>query len=176
MYGIQTIKGKYAVKALNPQIMLRPTALTNYIESEQIANIASNYIPALPAKIFDGSSIQEIETQFYLVFDWIDGRSLKPGELSNAHSEKIGAILADIHMMDFSELGINNPSADEGLIDWNFLLEKGFECNAPWIEQFQNSIGKLYDLNIQAIKSAQLLSSAQVISHRDLDRQKCYLE
>lgn len=40
MYAIETTQGKYAIKALNPSIMLRPVAMQNYINSEQIANIA----------------------------------------------------------------------------------------------------------------------------------------
>jgi hypothetical protein len=47
MYAIETTRGKYAIKALNPQIMLRPTAKQNYIKSERIANIVANHIPAL---------------------------------------------------------------------------------------------------------------------------------
>jgi Ser/Thr protein kinase RdoA (MazF antagonist) len=71
--------------------------------------------------------------------------------------------------MDFSGLKIHNPPTDEQLIDWNFLLEKGYESNAPWVQQLQANIAKLHDLNTQAIQSAKLLSSDQVISHRDLD-------
>jgi hypothetical protein len=51
MYIIETTKGKYAVKALNPQIMLRPTAMENYINSERIANIVSNNISAVPERL-----------------------------------------------------------------------------------------------------------------------------
>lgn len=67
MYAIETTQGKYAIKALNPQIMLRPTAMQHIINSERIANSALKNIPALPAKIFNSTSIQEIDKQFYLV-------------------------------------------------------------------------------------------------------------
>ena len=40
MYVVETQEGKYAVKALNPLIMLRPTAMQNMIDSENIASIA----------------------------------------------------------------------------------------------------------------------------------------
>ena len=112
MYAIKTTQGKYAIKALNPQIMLRPVAIKRFIDSERIANIASNNIPALPAKKFNGTFIQEIDNQSYLVFDWVDGKSLRPNEINIAHCEKIGDILADIHMTDFSELSIINDWSD----------------------------------------------------------------
>ena len=53
MYAIKTTKGKYAIKALNPQIILRAEAMQNFINSEEIANIASKSLSALPAKRFN---------------------------------------------------------------------------------------------------------------------------
>ncbi|MBW4080877.1 hypothetical protein [Paenibacillus sp. S150] len=74
MYALKTTLGRYVVKALNPEIMRRPTAMKNFIDSERIANVAAGYVPALPAKVFSENSIHEVDDQFYLVFDWIDGR------------------------------------------------------------------------------------------------------
>lgn len=68
MYAVETTRGKYAIKALNPQIINRPTAMTNFINSEQIASIVANNIPALPSKKINGAIVQEIDNQFYLVF------------------------------------------------------------------------------------------------------------
>lgn len=170
MYFIETTQGKYVVKALNPQIMLRPTATKNFINSEQIANIASNNIHALPAKKINGISMQEIDNQFYLVFDWIEGKSLKPNEIRIVHCERIGTIIADIHMTNFSELGIANDWSGNGeLVDWNYYLKRGQENNAEWASQLQEISDNLYDWNDLANKSAMLLSADMVISHRDLD-------
>jgi Ser/Thr protein kinase RdoA (MazF antagonist) len=170
MYAVETTHGKFAVKALNPQIMLRPAAMGNYIKSEGIAAIAARNIPALPAKRFNGSFMQEIDNQFYLVFDWVEGKSLKQNEINIVHCEKIGTILAGIHMTDFSKLGlINDWSDNTQLTDWNCYLQKGQENNAMWVNLLLETIDKLYDWNAQANKSAKLLASEMVISHRDLD-------
>lgn len=170
MYAIETIKGRYAIKALNPQIMLRPVAIKHIINSERIANIALGNISALPAKKFNVTSIQEIDKQFYLVFDWVDGKSLKPNEINIVHCEKIGAILANIHMTDFSELCIINDFSDNSqLTDWNYYLQKGQENSSVWANLLLEIIDKLYDWNAQANKSAKQLASEMVISHRDLD-------
>lgn len=170
IYAVETTQGKYAIKALNPQIMLRPVAMKNFINSEQIANIAANYVPALSAKKFNGNFIQEADNQFYLVFDWVDGKSLKPNEVNIAHCEKIGAILADIHMTDFSELGISNDWTDNTqLTDWNYYLQKGQKNNSMWVNLLLEIIDELYDWEALANKSEQLLTSDMVISHRDLD-------
>ncbi len=170
MYAIETSQGKYAIKALNPQIMLRPAAMQNFINAEQIANIASNNIPALPAKRFNGTFIQEIDNQFYLVFHWVEGKSLNHNEITTVHCEKIGAILANIHITDFSELGIVNHWSDNPkLTDWNYYLQKGQENNAVWANLLLEIIDKLHHWNALANKSATLLASDMVISHRDLD-------
>ncbi|WP_235439599.1 hypothetical protein [Paenibacillus sp. DMB20] len=73
MFAIETSIGKYAVKALNPQIMARPTALNNFIKSERIVSIASNHIPAQPAKIYKGALLQNIDNQFYIVLTGLKG-------------------------------------------------------------------------------------------------------
>ena len=170
MYAIETTQGKYAIKALNPQIMLRPAAMQHFISSEKIVNIAANNIPALPAKRFNGTFMEEVDNQFYLVFDWVNGKSLKPKEINIVHCEKIGAILADIHMTDFSGIGLINDWSDNGqLIDWNFYLQKGQENNALWVNLLMENIDKLYHWNAQANKSTKQLAVDMVISHRDLD-------
>jgi hypothetical protein len=63
MYAVETTKGKYAVKALNPSIMKRPDALGNYIRSEQVARLVCKNVPALPAKTFEGNAIQKVGDQ-----------------------------------------------------------------------------------------------------------------
>lgn len=170
MHAVETIRGKYAVKALNPNIMLRPTAMRHYIDSEQIAFIAANSIPALPARRFKGSFMQKIDNQYYILFDWVEGKTLKPNEINTTHCEKIGTILAEIHMMDFSGLEINKKRSDKlKLTDWNYYLQKGQEKNAVWVSLLSETIDKIYEWNTQTNESAELLASDMVISHRDLD-------
>ncbi|MTI68097.1 MAG: aminoglycoside phosphotransferase family protein [Firmicutes bacterium] len=170
MYAIETLQGKYAVKALNPKIMNRTEAMKNFIDSEQIANIAANNIPALPAKRFNENFMQKIDNQFYIVFDWIDGKTLKPSEINIEHCKKIGAILANIHMTDFSKLNINNEcSHGNEIINWNYYLQKGKENNTVWVKLLLECIERLYNWNAQANKAEKLLALDLVISHRDLD-------
>lgn len=170
MYAIKTTKDKYAVKALNPQIMLRDEAMKNFINSEEIANVASKSVSALPAKRFNETFIHEIDNQFYLVFDWIDGKSLKSGRISIVNCEKIGSMLADIHMTDFSELMIvNNWSDNEKITNWNHYLQMGKENNMIWVNLMSEVVDRLYEWSIQAKRSSKLLATEMVISHRDLD-------
>lgn len=170
MYAIQTTQGKYAIKSLNPQIMLRPAAMNNFIQSEQIVTFLADKIPAHPAKSYSGSTIQQLDNQFYLIFDWVDGQSLKPDEINKTHCEKIGTILAEIHKTDFSDLGIINEwSCNEQLTDWKDYLQKGKENNCDWVNLLLENIDKLYEWNTKANESAKCLALNMVISHGDLD-------
>lgn len=182
MYAVETSQGKYAVKALNPQIILRPTARQNMINSERVASIAAgmvdkkadsfikNKIPALPAKMINGNFLHEIDGQYYLVYDWINGRSLKENEIYINQCNIIGEILAKIHGTDFSEAGIlNNWSDKEKLIEWDSFLRIGQHERAEWLQLFDENMGKINDWNIAANQAANILSSEMVISHRDLD-------
>lgn len=102
VYALTTTTGKYAVKALNPHVMLRPEAKQNHINAEHIAQIAAKVIPAAPAKIFVGDFLIEIDAQYYLVFDWLFGESLFHDEITMDHCRKMGSILAKLHSIDFS--------------------------------------------------------------------------
>jgi len=170
IYAIKTTKGKYAIKALNPQIILRAEAMQNFINSEEIANIAAKSLSALPAKRFNKFFIHKVDNQFYLVFDWVDGKSLKSNEIDIEHCEKIGSILADIHITDFSELMIVNDWSDnEHITDWNYYLQRGKENDSMWVNLMLEVVDRLYEWSTQAEISLRLLATDMVISHRDLD-------
>ena len=61
MYHVSTDQGEYAIKILNPDIMKRPEALTNMINSEMVSNALSNVIPLVAAKTFNGKNIIDIK-------------------------------------------------------------------------------------------------------------------
>lgn len=170
MYTLQTTSGRYAVKQLNPEIMRRPTAMQNYVNSERISILAAQYVPALPARKFNGTSIQKVDQLYYLVFDWIEGTTLKQDEIRASHCQIIGGILADLHAIDYSALGlVNGGSEDSKLTDWRYYLEKGKESNTEWADLLSETIENLYDWNTASIKSTKQLISDMVITHRDLD-------
>lgn len=170
MYTVETTKGKYAIKLLNPQIMIRTTAMQNYINSEKVATLILKNVPALPAKKINGDSLLKINNQFYLVFDWVEGEIRKDDEINNAHCEKIGKILTGIHKTDFSELDIANAALEnDRLIDWNYYLVRGKEEHLEWYKLFFKNYEDLKRWNAPANEASKILSTTTVISHRDLD-------
>ena len=170
MFAIKTTKGKYAVKALNPQIMARPTALNNYVEAERIVSILSKRISAQPANVYGDTFLQELDHQFYMVFDWIEGRGLEPFEITEEHFKKVGLILAQIHQTNFVQVDrIRSTPKDENHVPWEFYLHKGVEQRAVWTKHLFDSIELLTFWTEQTNRSVKLLEAEQVFSHRDLE-------
>jgi thiamine kinase-like enzyme len=166
MYAVTTTQGKYAVKALNTRL----TNLESAVLSEKITNIAAKRISAVPAKIFGDKSVHEIDGQFYLVFDWIEGNNVEYDDITIEHSRIMGAVLADIHQTDFSMLNISSGvSPLTNLIDWKFYLQKGESYNAVWTDLLRENIDMLYDYYAKGVEALNALSDKNIISHRNLD-------
>ncbi|MCL2574661.1 MAG: phosphotransferase [Defluviitaleaceae bacterium] len=170
MFAMQATLGKYAVKAINPNVIIRPTAMRNYINSELIATAAAKAVPVCVAKIIDGKVMQEVCGQYYLVFDWMDGVCLKDDEISELHCGVIGQILADIHLIDFDNASLrDDDSADESLIDFVVYLQMGREKGMPWVEILEQNMESLQGFDAEAIRASKVLAENMVASHRDLD-------
>jgi aminoglycoside phosphotransferase (APT) family kinase protein len=170
MFVLNTTTRKYAVKALNPGVMQRPEAMGNLINAENIAQIAAQSIPAIPALVFNNTFIQELDGQYYFIFDFVDGKTLSNNELTVQHSEIIGKLLAKLHKIDFSKLNlIDDYSYTEDTYDWSYYLHKGIESKAVWVELVNDNIVKLYDWMRILNKAAAELSVGTVISHGDLE-------
>ena len=74
MYKVCTENQTYAVKLLNPEIMKRPAAMSNYKKAERLeAILESARIPIVPALIFDGKKMQEFQGNYFYIFDWHEG-------------------------------------------------------------------------------------------------------
>lgn len=170
MFCVLSEEGKFALKALNPQIMLRPAAINNTKNAEKIAAIAANYIPAVYAKTFCQEMIQSIDGQLYLIYDFVEGSCIQINEIKRIHCELMGNILAELHGLDFSAIEIENAlSIDDSVIDWSDYYQKGLASNAVWLPMLKVNLTQLSNWNAKAVHSAAKLSADNIISHRDLD-------
>jgi ACS family hexuronate transporter-like MFS transporter len=97
MYSLTTQRGRYAVKLLNPHIMARPTAMENFRRAEAMeSHLEKTSLPILPALRFGKQKMQQIDGQYFYVYEWFDGRALQDSEIRETHCRTIGAILAPI--------------------------------------------------------------------------------
>lgn len=167
MYKVQTDRGVYCIKVLNPEVMARETALGNMIRSEEIAGALQPYVPLVAAKRIDGAAVLQHEQQYYMVFDFIEGYSIYAPALSAKHCEAIGHLLGIVHKADVSVPGIEAEGPDAPIFDWQEYAQKA--GGQEWEELYRDAVPKLRQWNRAAAEAAEILASHQVICHRDLD-------
>lgn len=172
MYRVVTAKGIFAVKVLNPEILKRSDALQNIIHSEKAANAFSGLIPAVAALTINGQQVQKSEEDFYLIFPWIEGASVFPGELKEEHCRAIGAVLGKIHQQKLEVKGILPETNSFKIFDWDayaYSADKWDGSTKEWIPVYKTAVDNVKNWNIQACHAKEYLSKTIVISHRDLD-------
>ena len=124
MFKVETDKGIYCVKVLNPEVMSRKEAYGNFVVSESVSNLVKkNGIPVSSALDIDGNYLTKLDDMYYMVFDYIEGKTLKDDEITVEHCKKIGNVLAHIHSLDYKEIGLEpNVVEYKRLYDWESYI------------------------------------------------------
>lgn len=167
MYGVVTDRGKYAVKLLNPHIMLRKTAKGNFEAAERLEEILGERgLPILPARSFGGRKMQELEGQYFYVFDWYDGRAVRGQEIRKAHCARMGKALAKIHEVDRRASGGGGAPLH---IDWMFYLDAVQRTDREIFALLEKRLSLLYKLQERGNRSCRHIPAFSAICHNDMD-------
>lgn len=84
--------------------MKRTTAMTNFNNADDIEEIIiDNNIPVVGSLKFNDKKMQKYNGQYFYIFDWYDGKSLKDDDIKTINCEKIGKVLSDIHNIDLKK-------------------------------------------------------------------------
>lgn len=197
MYHVTTSAGEYGVKVLNPNIMQRPHALQNTIDSEKIAKAFEGLIPLIASLEIGGQQIQYMDGAYCLVFPWMDGMSVFYGEITTKHCAAVGSILGKMQRRNLQMDGMVPEESSFQMFPWGEMLEIIFEkmpemrrCykrpkqlweygmpsqdtmdndNKKWVSAYQDALQDIEYWNRKACEAGEYLSQIQVISHRDLD-------
>lgn len=169
LYKVTTNKGEYAIKCLNSMIMKRESALKNMKNSEKISAILSLEVPAILAKEINGNHVHLFKEEYFMIFNWIDGKSMFPPDISEEHCYVIGDLLGKIHSLDISVLGVVVDAEVEQLFEWNKYHKMRTKENTIWFSVYEESLENLIKWNLKAVNAKAVLSKNKVISHRDLD-------
>lgn len=167
MFKLITENGRYIVKLLNPNIMKRPTAMGNYKIADDIEEILKqNNIPAVYALEFNGSKMQELNGQYYYVFDWYDGKSLKDNEIKELHCKKIGEVLAKIHNIDLKNEPFERTSIH---IDWQKYVQLAKDMNSPIYAIIKDNVDLFNDSIAKGNAAIKKMPCVKAICHNDMD-------
>lgn len=169
MYRIRTGQGTFAVKKLNAVIVKRDHVLDHINLGETTANAFSDIINVVAARKCAGSYVTWSDGNYYMVYDWVEGKSIFAPDIREDHCRQIGDVLGKIHSR---HLTLGNIQADQNtpsLYEWEGYLCLGREQQAAWIPIYQEMLQKLKEWNKSAVKAVNELSKEQTVSHRDLD-------
>jgi len=169
MYRVETETGCYAVKILNPEIMQRPAALQNMINSEKVSHVLENVVPLVAAKEFNGNHVVELDGTWFMVFDWLNGASVFAPEITMEHCAKIGEVLGKIHAADVDVAGMELSAEVRDVFAWEKLCKAMSFGEQGWISEIKEFLPELLELDKEVTHALKISSSHQVISHRDLD-------
>lgn len=167
MYAVHTTTGKYAIKLLNPSVMSRKDALINFKRADEFEKkLEKHSISMLYALNYHGQKIQKIEEEYYYVYPYFEGKSLKGKKLTKVHCMKIGHELAKIHLIEELEMDTHR---DELLIDWNQYIKLLEGKEIELYEKILESKNLLFDMQTIGNLAIKRLPKTMTICHNDLD-------
>ena len=101
MYRVATASGVYAVKHLNPHVMMRATAARNFAAAEELERkLEQTDLPLLPALTIGGRKMQEVDGNFFYVFPYFEGKALTDESITPTHCAIVGRLLANLHAVE----------------------------------------------------------------------------
>lgn len=171
MYKVITNTKAYAIKELNQGIMKRKDAYSNFVFSEKVTNIAiKNGIPAVGAIKLNNDIIQNIDNDYFMIFDWIEGKVLSPDEINEEHCRIIAKNLAKIHSIDFTKIEEKDrKKLSSKTFKWSEYLEETKKQNKKYLKLLEENCELLKEINDKSNKGLQYAKNNLIISHTDLD-------
>lgn len=170
MYRVSTDKGAYAVKVLNAEIMKRPVALQNTVNSEKIVAGFRTIIPVVAALEISGKQIHELDGVHYMIFDWVEGESIFPPMITAENCYAIGEVLGIMHHAKLTVEGVAPEEDGASIFAWDKYGEQLPKYKAEdWANRFQEAFPDIKAWNQAACEAGKNLAKTMVISHRDLD-------
>ena len=162
----------FAVKHLNPEIMKRPKALSNYLRAEKLEEILEKAgLPIVPALCFDGKKMQEFDGNYFYIFDWHDAKVTDWNNITEEQCFLAGNTLGRIHSIDFD---LEKARAEHGTpefsqIDWKKYVNQAMESKSEIAFLLQENLELLDYAQNQVNEARQNLPDIIRISDEDMD-------
>ena len=153
MYRVATEGGVYAIKCLNPHVMARPTAAANFAAAEELERkLEQTDLPLLPALTIGERKMQEMDGEFFYLFPYFEGKALTDEDITPAHCEIVGKILAKLHQVEQKTEPINREIFS---FDWDEFDLSEEDTALLW--------------HMQTAANAAILPPLSTICHNDMD-------
>lgn len=171
MFKVETNIKTYAIKVLNPEVMSRKDAYNNFIVSEKISNLAKdNNISVSNALNINGNFINKYNDEYYMVFDFIEGKTLTDDEITINHCKKIGSILAKLHSLDYTKINVKEKNKNYNNIhDFESYINNKEFNKMTYKDKYLKNYIKYSSLQKRANERLNEANEYYAICHRDMD-------
>lgn len=173
MWRVDTEAQSYAIKQLSNRIDLKDESIiTNYEITEHIAFLFAGYsIPAICAINKDKKCLFVVDEIGYLVYPWVNAKSLGNNAVSEFYALKIASMLAKIHHVNLNIKEIEEPKfdihSDESIVE---LVSLSKVNNMKFSSTLSDCLSILLEVNKNYQDAINILKKHTVISHGDLDQ------
>lgn len=171
MFKVETDKNIYAIKILNTEVMNREEAYNNFVISETISNLAKeNNIPVSSAIKINENYLTKYQDFYYMVFIYIEGKTLQDNEITIKHCQEIGKLLAKIHSLDYKKINLESEKIKyKKLYDFEeYTLELKFK-DMSYQKEYLKNYKKYNSLLKRANERFNDSNNTFTICHRDMD-------
>lgn len=168
MYRVAADSGIYAVKHLNPEIMGRADAKDNLRRAEKIELLLEKEgIPIVPSITVNGCKMQNIEGQYFYIFNWQEGRITDWNHISDRQCRTAGNILGRIHAIHPENVPHQELAPCE--IDWHGYVRKAAGAKSG-ISSLLAENEQLLSYAVQELNRARAsLPDVRCVSNEDMD-------
>ena len=104
--------------------------------------------------------------QYFYIYNWYDGKSLKDNEIKNINCEKIGKQLAEIHNITLKE---DIWTEDTKNVDWNYYIDLAKKKGSPIYDMLFDKIDLLNESMKKGNEVVNQLPNYIAVCHNDLD-------
>lgn len=175
MYKVRAAGKTYAVKHLNPEVMDRPTAASNFAAAEKIEDFLEDAgFPIVPALRLNGKKMQCVDGAFFYVFDWHTGSVTDWHQITPEQCRAAGGILGRIHALDPREG--TGEEVDESRIDWEGYTQSALRTDPEIGKLLSEHEALLLDAEAELNRARKLLPDIVCISDEDMDPQNVMWE
>ena len=164
MIKLSTSEGEFAIKEINPHIAAKENFKGAYELAETIANnFKQANIPAISALKINNQYVTLLGKKAYLIYPYVNGRTLSEKEITIHHVSRVGKIFAEMHTSNFNLPGVDTSHYDLFSDDyWTQLIER---CDCSKLDKL---LPKILDWNNHYTASIPILNTELVVTHRDM--------
>ena len=168
MFKVSAEGRAYAVKHLNPLIMKRPDAVSNFSAAEKLESVIEDAgIPIVAALCFHNKKMQEVDGDYFYIFDWHSGQTTDWYHITSEQCRQAGSILGRMHALD-QKFGAAD-GVEESKIDFDLYLNKSETMNHDLFLLLTESCELLRHAEDELNRARKLLPDIVCISGGDMD-------